>query len=289
MRLAIDRPSPVEVSPPVGLRRQALEAAEQARHVLAARGPGRLSLDADRRPRPRLRATRDVDGGALRAVLDRVADQVVDRLARAGRGRRAASGLRRLADLDRLLLAVGKRAVRARDLGDERAEVDRLACGSGCRARRSSRRRSGRRPCSVRRFAESRIWPICAAAASFARRLRGKELGQHLGPAEDDAERVLEVVGDGAEDLALEAVGVAQLLGLRRQGARSRPSARGCGSATRSSRPAFACCSCSYRMTLSKATESRLQNTSTSARSVSDRLLPASRMTTTSRPLPVPM
>ena len=40
-------------------------------------------------------------------------------------------------------------------------------------------------------------------------------------------------------------------------------------------------------MTLSKATDSLLQNTSTSVRSVSDRSLAASSRTTISRPLPV--
>jgi hypothetical protein len=44
-----------------------------------------------------------------------------------------------------------------------------------------------------------------------------EELGQHFGAAEDHAERVFQVVGDGAENFILEAVGALQSQPLRRQ------------------------------------------------------------------------
>ena len=43
------------------------------------------------------------------------------------------------------------------------------------------------------------------------------QFGQHFGAAEDHAERILQVVGDGAENLVLEAVGALQPQPLRRQ------------------------------------------------------------------------
>ena len=42
----------------------------------------------------------------------------------------------------------------------------------------------------------------------------GEELVQDLGAAEDDAERILQIVRDGAEHLALEGVGALQPLAL---------------------------------------------------------------------------
>ena len=93
----------------------------------------------------------------------------------------------------------------------------------------------------------------------------------------------------GAEHLALELVGAAQPDPLRGQpliggGQRAGALARRAPPAARWRR-----CSCSYRMTLSNATESRLQNTSTSERSVADSGRCVSSSTTTSRPLPVLM
>ena len=43
------------------------------------------------------------------------------------------------------------------------------------------------------------------------------QFGQHLGAAEDHAERILQIVGDGAENFVLEAVGALQPQPLRRQ------------------------------------------------------------------------
>ena len=43
------------------------------------------------------------------------------------------------------------------------------------------------------------------------------QFGQHFGAAEDDAERILQIVGDGAENFVLEAVGALQPQPLRRQ------------------------------------------------------------------------
>ena len=59
--------------------------------------------------------------------------------------------------------------------------------------------------------------------------------------------------------------------------------------ATRSSSWVLAACSCWYRITLSKAIDSRLPKISTSARSVSDNCRSACSSTTTSRPEPVRM
>ncbi len=43
------------------------------------------------------------------------------------------------------------------------------------------------------------------------------QFGQHFGAAEDHAERILQIVGDGAENFVLEAVGALQPQPLRRQ------------------------------------------------------------------------
>src|SRR5215207_5075372 len=141
---------------------------------------------------------------------------------------------------------------------------------------------------SVRRFAESRIWPICAAAASFASGFAAR--------SSDSISARPRMTASGFLRSWATVPRISLLKRLAWRSCSDWPARRSFAAVssrvrlwTRSSRPAFACCSCSYRMTLSKAAESRLQNTSTSARSVSDRLLPASRMTTTSRPLPVPM
>ena len=45
----------------------------------------------------------------------------------------------------------------------------------------------------------------------------GDQFGQHFGAAEDHAQRILQVVGDGAENFVLEAVGALQPQPLRRQ------------------------------------------------------------------------
>ena len=48
------------------------------------------------------------------------------------------------------------------------------------------------------------IWSRAAFSGSL---LGGEQLVQHLGAAEDDAERILQIVRDGAEHFALEGVG----------------------------------------------------------------------------------
>ncbi len=78
----MERPSPVEPSPPVGFRREALEAAEDARRVLG-RQAGAVVGDCTDEFRA-LRAsfvTADPDRNrpAHGAVLDRVRDEVVER------------------------------------------------------------------------------------------------------------------------------------------------------------------------------------------------------------------
>ncbi len=70
---------------------------------------------------------------------------------------------------------------------------------------------------SVTRLAAVRIWTIWALMLSVERGRAAHHLGQHLGAAEDDAKRVLQVVGDGTENLALEGVGALQPRPLRRQ------------------------------------------------------------------------
>ena len=52
---------------------------------------------------------------------------------------------------------------------------------------------------------------------AFLGRAGADQFGQHFGAAEDHAERILQVVGDGAENFVLEAVGALQPQPLRRQ------------------------------------------------------------------------
>src|SRR5829696_1020258 len=230
MRLAIDRPSPVEVSPPVG------------RAERRWKRPNRRDMSSRLRPGP-LSLTRIEAWPRLRATATSMA---------------APFGLYLIALLIRLSSAsLIASAIRVSTI-------------------------------SVRRFAESRIWPICAAAASFASGFAAR--------SSDSISARPRMTPSGFLRSWATVPRISLLKRLAWRSCSDWPARRSFAAVssrvrlwTRSSRPAFACCSCSYRMTLSKAAESRLQNTSTSARSVSDRLLPASRMTTTSRPLPVPM
>ena len=52
---------------------------------------------------------------------------------------------------------------------------------------------------------------------ALLRRAGADQFGQHFGTAEDHAERILQIVGDGAENFILEAVGSLQPQPLRRQ------------------------------------------------------------------------
>jgi hypothetical protein len=54
------------------------------------------------------------------------------------------------------------------------------------------------------------MWSTWARALDLRDRHCGKELGQHLGPPEDHPERILQVMRNGAKNLALERVGAPQ-------------------------------------------------------------------------------
>ena len=60
------------------------------------------------------------------------------------------------------------------------------------------------------------MWSTWAVMLSLEEPARD-QFGQHFGAAEDDAQRILQIVGDGAENLVLEAVGALQPQPLRRQ------------------------------------------------------------------------
>ena len=56
-------------------------------------------------------------------------------------------------------------------------------------------------------------------AEAFARGVRADQFGQHFGTAEDHAERILQVVSDGAENFVLESIGALKPQPLRRKAA----------------------------------------------------------------------
>src|SRR5215203_5964909 len=255
MRLAIDRPSPVEVSPPVG-RAERRWKRPNRRDMSSRLRPGPLSLTRIE-AWPRLRAT--ATSMAAPFGLSLIVCSLRSASVRFAPATSATSAPRSIGSL-RIWMSSASLIASA-------IRVSTI---------------------SVRRFAESRICPICAAAASFASGFAAR--------SSDSISARPRMTPSGFLRSWATVPRISLLKRLAWRSCSDWPASRSFAAVssrvrlwTRSSRPAFACCSCSYRMTLSKAAESRLQNTSTSARSVSDRLLPASRMTTTSRPLPVPM
>src|SRR5829696_8318855 len=284
MRLAIDRPSPVEVSPPVG-RAERRWKRPNRRDMSSRLRPGPLSLTRIE-AWPRLRAT----ATSMAAPFGLYLIALLIRLSIASASRSWSPSSETSGALPTLIVcslrSASVRFAPATSATSAPRSIGSLRIWMSSASLIASAIRVS--TISVRRFAESRIWPICAAAASFARGFAAR--------SSDSISARPRMTPSGFLRSWATVPRISLLKRLAWRSCSDWPARRSFAAVssrvrlwTRSSRPAFACCSCSYRMTLSKAAESRLQNTSTSARSVSDRLLPASRMTTTSRPLPVPM
>ncbi len=127
MRLTIDRPEPGRRLAAGRLRRQALEAPEQARHIVRRQARA-LVGDADDGLAV-LCGDAHLDAAAERAVFDGIAEEVVDRLAHAvGIADRDAASAGAATVID-LILARGERLVGLNDVVDQRDDVDRLAAG----------------------------------------------------------------------------------------------------------------------------------------------------------------
>jgi len=129
----------------------------------------------------------------------------------------------------------------------------------------------------------ARIWSTWEVMLSFDALVEISSV-QHLGAAEDDAERVLQIVGDGAENLVLETVGALQRQTLRRQAAVGLHQPRGCaGDAVLELGVGFV--QLLIKDDIVERDRQPLPKISTSERSVSDNCRSACSSTTTSRPL----
>ena len=151
---------------------------------------------------------------ADRRVFDGVADQIVDRLADPV-GVAHGDEIRRRRHRDGLLLVGRQRLVGVDDLADQARDIDRLAADGDV---------EGVRHCVRNQMVDHRGQPFGGVADvfdlggdAFLGRAGADQFGQHFGAAEDHAERVLQIVGDGAENFVLEAVGALQPHPLRRQ------------------------------------------------------------------------
>ena len=212
MRLTIERPSPVEVSPAVGLAESRWKR-PNSREISSGERPAPWSLTWTTIPSASLRH-QEVDGAADRAVFDGVADQIVDRLADAVGIAHAPIWSGGADDRDGLLLAGGERPVGLGHLLHQDGDVDRLApdrdverVGHGVGHQVVDH--LGEPVGGVADIGDLRLHVVVERAGA------GDHLLEDLGAAEDDAQRVLQVVGDGAEDLALEGVGLPQPRPLR--------------------------------------------------------------------------
>ena len=211
IRLTIERPKPVELSPAVGLADNRWKR-PNSRPRSSGERPAPSSTTRMRscclpgRPAPK--------SCRRRAVFDGVADEVVDRLAdpvrvagcgQVGRGR----------NRNRLLLVDGKRLIGIGHFADQCGDIDRLAADGDVEGVRHRIRDQviDHRGQTLGRVANMVDLGVDVVAGGGG----GDQFGQHFGAAEDDAQRILQVVGDGAENFVLEAVGALQPQPLRRQ------------------------------------------------------------------------
>ena len=144
MRLAMERPSPVELSPPVGLAESRWKR-PKSRPTSSGERPGPWSATRTTASSPS-RAARDVDPAADRAVFHGVADEIVDRLAEPLRV--AADAQARL-DRDVASPAPCRRQAcgcSPTTSVDEQAEIELVGADRDVDARRPWRRRSGPPP-----------------------------------------------------------------------------------------------------------------------------------------------
>ena len=152
------------------------------------------------------------DLSANRAVLDGVADEVIDGLAHSiGIAHRDNTGRRR--DRDRLLLVERQRLVGIRDFADQARDIHRFAADGDVESVRHCVRNQmidhrGQAPCGVANVLDLGRDALLGSGG-------GDQFGHHFGAAEDYAERVLQIMRHRTKNFIFKAVGALQPQPLR--------------------------------------------------------------------------